>query len=264
MLFFASALAAPDAPPAEVAPPAAPTWQVLPNVRAALDIVLADRPRVLGVGELHATTDGPKVPSTMSYFTNEVFPIVAPGASDLILETWRLDGRCGPQEEQVATTVETETKRPEATKSDLVVLAETAIALDVRPHDLAITCEEYATLLRPDGTVIYDTLLRLLTAKLGDFALLGLDTPDAALIIYGGAVHNDRAPRPELAAWSYGPRAAEKGGKAYVELDLYQPELVTGAMVEPAWEPALKEAGKKHVVLVRRGEGSWVLLLPKG
>ena len=274
MLLLASALAAPETPtasdlpaaPATVAstaPPAEPTWQVLPDVRAALAVVLADSPRVLGVGELHATTGGPKVPSTMKVFTNEILPIVAPKTSDLILETWRLDGTCGAQEEQVATTVQTETKRPEQTKSDLVVLAETALALDVRPHDLAITCDEYATLLRPDGSVIYDTLLKLLTTKLGDFAEMGFATPDASLVIYGGAVHNDLVPKPEYAAWSYGPRAAEKGGTGYVELDLYQPELVTGAMVEPAWEPLLAKAGKKNVVLIQRAPRSWVLLLPK-
>ena len=103
----------------------------------------------------------------------------------------------------------------------------------------------------------------LLTTKLGDFAEMGFATPDASLVIYGGAVHNDLVPKPEYAAWSYGPRAAEKGGTGYVELDLYQPELVTGAMVEPAWEPLLAKAGKKNVVLIQRAPRSWVLLLPK-
>ncbi|MFZ5480197.1 MAG: hypothetical protein ACOZNI_25765 [Myxococcota bacterium] len=243
-----------DAPPTE-----GPAPRVFPSVAEALAVVLADAPRVIGVGELHATTDGPAVPTTLSRFTRDVLPLLAPRATDLVIETWRLDGRCGAQEEQVVAQVEADTKRPEATKSELVLLVEAAVALNVRPHDLALTCDEYAAVQGPDGNIVYDALLKLLGGKLGEYAARASETPGATVVIYGGAVHNDVTPREGLEPWSYGVAAAARG--SYVELDLYQPELVGEAMREPAIEAGLAAVGPKQVVLVERGMGSWVLLL---
>lgn len=273
LLAISSACRTPAAPPEEPASPEAteataspdtaplPPHRTLPDVGAALDVVLAGNPRVLGVGELHATTDGPAVESTLARFTRDVFPRLAPHTTDLVIETWRLDGRCGAQEAEVAEKVETETQRPPETKSELVLLVEAAAAAGVRPHDLALSCDEYAKLQGPGGEVVYGELLRLLGGKLGEFATKGLETPDATVVLYGGAVHNDVYPREALAPYGYGAAARAKGRAAYVELDLYAPELVQGALVEPAWAPLLASAGPDHVVLIERGEGSWVLLL---
>lgn len=243
-----------------------PAHTVYPNVAEALAPIVARKPRILGVGELHATTDGPTIESTIARFTRSFLPVLAPNTSDLVLETWRLDGRCGATEEVVASTVQADTKRPEATKSELVLLAEAALAADVRPHDLALTCAEYGTLTGADGEIQYDTLLRLLTGKLQAFAVLGLDTPDAALVLYGGAVHNDLRPSAEMAAWSYGPAVAAKGGASYVELDLYVPELISDTLLEPEWAPLLAVTGPDRVVVYERPEGdtgarSFVMLL---
>ena len=79
-------------------------------------------------------------------------------------------------------------------------------------------------------------------------------------MLYGGAVHNDIVPREGLEAWSYGAAARAKG--AYVELDLYQPELVGDALKEPAWAPLLDVTGPDRAILYRRSEGSFVMLLP--
>lgn len=256
------ACAEPPAPlPVESAPPALPPHHVYTTVADALAPILALHPKVLGVGELHATTDGPALRSTMARFTKDFLPILAPTTSDLILETWRLDGRCGPTEEVVATEIQTDTRRPEATKSELVLLAEAALAANVRPHDLALTCDEYGSLTGPDGQIVYDTLLRLLTGKLQDFAMKGLDTPDAALILYGGAVHNDLKPKPEMAAWAYGPAVAARGAESYVELDLYVPELVTETLTEPEWAPLLAATGPDRLILYERAPRSFVLFL---
>ncbi len=267
---LAPAAAPVAAAPASGAPEAKPTpWTALPpherfpTAAAALARVLASNPRVLGVGEVHAKTDGPAGPTTLARFTNELFPVLAPHTTDLVLETWRLDGTCGPQEERVATKVAEDTKRPEATKSELVLLVEAAVKANVRPHDLAISCDEYATLLGPDGEIAYDALLRLLTVKLGAFAQQGFDTKDATVVLYGGAVHNDVAPGEGLAAYSYGAAAAARG--AYVELDLYDPALVreSPALVEDAWAPLLQATGPDHVLLYQRRPDSFVLLLPE-
>lgn len=255
-------LACAAAPP-PVAAPTLPTHHVVPDVKAALAVVLAGNPRVVGVGEIHSTTDGPAGPSTIARFTRDLLPVLAPRTTDLVIETWRLDEACLPKAEAVATVVQEETHRPEATKSELVLLVEAAVALGVRPHDLAIGCDEYTGLLDPGGALATDALLRLLTAKLQDYALRGLEAPDASIVLYGGAVHNDLYPRSEaLAAYSYGVAAGAKGA-GYVELDLYDPALLRAspALVEEAWAPLLEKVGPDHVVLVERGPRSWVLLL---
>ncbi|MDP2315898.1 MAG: hypothetical protein Q8P41_23585 [Pseudomonadota bacterium] len=252
--------------PTAAAPPITaplPAHRVFPSAAAAVAFVLEARPRIIGIGEVHATTGGPAGPTTLARFTNTLLPVLAPTTSDLVIETWRVDGTCGEQAEQVVAQVETETKRPEATKSELVLLVEAAVALQVRPHDLAISCAEYATLSDPGGEIAYDRLLRLLTGKLGDYAQRGLDTPDATIVLYGGAVHNDVFPKEGLVDYSYGAAARAKGGEAYVELDLYAPELVRGnaTLVEPAWAPLLDLTGPDRALLYERGPGSWVLLL---
>ena len=248
------------------APPPPPPYRVFPSAAEAVSALLAEeQPRVLGVGEVHATTDGPAGPSILARFTDTLMPVLAPVTTDLVIETWRLDRTCGVVATQVVETVEVETKRPEVTKDEITLLAEKANALGVKPHDLVITCEEYGLLQDEAGEVDYDALLGLLTDKLGDYALRGLDTPGARLVLYGGAMHNDLHPREGMERWTYGPRARDHSADAYVELDVYAPELVAGMdlILEPGWAPLLQTAvGPDRAVLYARGPQSYVLLLP--
>lgn len=258
---------------AETAPPPAPLpepviteglpphW-VFPAGRDALPVVLASNPRILGVGELHASEGGPAAVVALAWFREALLPTLAPHTTDLVIETWRVGERCGEVEEAVAETVQEETQRVESTPSDLVLLVKAADAAGVRPHDLAFTCAEYEGLLAADQAVQFGTLMELLTVKLQAYALAAVDVPDATMVLYGGAVHNDVAPRRELVAYSYGVAARDRAGLDYVELDLYPPELVKGAMVEPAWAPLLGVVGPDRVVLHERAPGSFVLLLP--
>jgi hypothetical protein len=242
--------------------PGLPAHRIFPTAADALAVVLADNPRILGVGELHNTAGGPAVEPAIARFRRDVFPTLAPYTTDLVLETWRLDGRCGEPEAEVAEQVETELERPAVVKDDLVLLVEDAVARGVRPHDLALSCEEYAGLLDEAGELAMDRLLGVLTRKLQEFALAAVGVPDATMVLYGGAVHNDVRPREELAAYAYGPAVSAAAGAAYTELDLYPPELVAGVMAEPAWAPLLDLTGPDRVVLFERGPHSWVLLLP--
>lgn len=242
--------------------PALPPHRLYRSSAGALAAVLADNPRILGVGELHNTTGGPAVTPAIARFREELFPTLAPHTTDLVLETWRLDGRCGAVEEEVAAQVEEQVERPAVVKDDLVLLVEAAVARDVRPHDLAVSCDEYAALLDEGGEIVMAGLLELLTRKLQDFALQAVDVQGATMVLYGGAVHNDLAPSAGLASYAYGPAVAARDAAVYTELDLYPPELVSGAMLEPAWAPLLRLAGPDHVVLYQRAPHSFVLLLP--
>ncbi len=274
MFFLAALVALASAAPPVVAPAPAlpapvapatgplPPHQVFPDVVAAMDVVLAENPHILGIGELHSTTATANVPSTLAVFTHELFPLLAPHLTDLVLETWRVDGTCGEPAAAVTAEVETQTERPPETKSDLAVLVEAAVAAKVRPHDLAFSCDEYKGLRGTDGEVQFGALLGLLTDKLQDYGVRAATTPGVTMVLYGGAVHNDLAPRPELARYSYATAVAAKAGKDYVELDLVQPELLTPTMTEPAWAPLLPTTGPDHVVLFERAPRSFVILLP--
>jgi hypothetical protein len=256
----AETAANPDAAPAATALPA---HREFPNAAAAVTAILARNPRVLGIGEVHATTDGPAVPTTMSRFTSQILPVLAPRTTDLVLETWHLDPSCRKPAEHVATQVQADTKRPEETKDDLSELIDASKKLGVQPHDLVIACDEYPKVLDGDGNVVYGSLLSLVTGKLADYAERGFSTTGAALVIYGGAVHNDVSPSADLAAYSYGVPARAKGGDGYVELDLYVPELIRASpsLIEPAWAPLLDATGPDRVLLYERSPGSYVLLL---
>lgn len=261
MLLFLLACGAPPPPPP---PYEGLPYESFPDAASAVRRVIASGPRVLGVGEVHATTDGPAVPTTLSRFTAELLPVVGPGTSDLIIETWRLDSTCGPTGEQVVEKVAEDTKRPEATVSDIEALANAAVAMGIRAHDLTITCDEYGTLLGEDGEIAYDRLLELLTGKLGDYAQRGLASADARLILYGGAMHNDIQPAEGLEPYSYGVAARQAGQDGYVELDIYDPALIRGkeSLLEPGFAPLLEGAtGPDHVLLYTRAPGSFVLLL---
>lgn len=240
---------------------ALPPHQVFPSSEEALRAVLAEKPRVLGIGEVHASEGDPPGPTTLARFTSRLLPVLAPATTDLVIETWHLDGTCGAPAEAAVAQVQEDTRRPDETKSELTRLVEAAQKQGVRPHDLDIDCAEYATFTEPGGRVSYDALLKLLAEKLGDYARRGVESPDATVVLYGGAVHNDRRPSAAVAAYSYGAAAAARGG--YVELDLYAPELVRGndLLVEPSWAPLLDVTGPGRAILYLREPGSWVLLM---
>lgn len=242
-----------------------PAHEVHPNTAAALSAVLEARPKVLGIGELHVTTADPGRTSTLSRFTSELLPVLAPRTTDLALETWRVDPSCFAAVE-VSAAVQEGTHRPPETKSELVLLVERAIELGVRPHDLVFACEEYARLTDEAGEVRYGELLSLVTARLQALAIEGLETPDATLVLYGGAVHNDVTPPERTAAWSYGRALHERGGAAYVELDLLDPAALRAKpdLIEPGWAALLDHTGPDRALLHPRGPQSWVLLLPEG
>lgn len=248
------------------APPPLPPHEVNASAADALAVVLAREPRVLGVGELHQQ-EGRRTPrTTLQVFTDELLPLLAPRTTDLVLETWVLDGTCGEVEEVVATEVPAETRRPPETEDDLVRAARRARELGVTPHHLTFTCDDYAAVLGDEGSVDLGRLMRRVTDGLRALALEGLATDDARVVLYGGGIHNDRQARPGFEEYVYGADVAAQGGAAYVELDLYHPDLVRSAatLPEEPWQRLLgRVTGPDRVVLHERAPGSFVLLLPE-
>ena len=253
--------------PAEPTPPALPPHRQLADAAALVTHIGAQGPRVLGVGELHQVVEGPQGPAAIDWFTDQLLPLLAPSTTDLVIETWVFEGSCGAQEEVVVEVLPEATNRPVETEDAIVRLARIARELGVTPHALELSCDDYDAVVGPDDEIVYDQLLAVMTRELGKLATQGLETPDATVILYGGAVHNDLHPRPALATYSYATALALlPGGEAYMELDLYPPAMAAAqtGFADEAWFPLIERAGPDHLVVYERDPSSLVVLLPTG
>ncbi len=225
-------------------------------------------PRVLAFGEVHELEGGPKATPAIRRFIDEMLAAV-PAKADLVVETWVPKGTCGKVEREVIGKVEEMTKRPESTETDVVRLLRLGKAAGMRPHILEIACATYETLKREDGSLDAVRLLGVVTRELERVIVKQLGAAaDATVVVYGGAIHNDRAPRQELAEFSFGKTVERAAGGRYVEIDLYVPEYVeTDAAITGApWWPRYLAAIRGHATQtarVRLGPGSYVLLFPR-
>src|SRR5438105_8957094 len=62
--------------------------------------LLSRKPRVMAFGEYHQIEGGAPVASAVKRFGDQMLASVAPSASDLVLETWVTEGKCGAVETQ--------------------------------------------------------------------------------------------------------------------------------------------------------------------
>jgi hypothetical protein len=257
----------PDAaPPVD---PSLPRYWVEPDAPAALARMLKGvKPRVLGVGEVHLVAGGPLVRSALARFTDDMFAGLGGRATDLVVETWVTDGRCGKAERQVTADVRATTERPPETETEIGRLLRRARELRIEPHVMTMRCKQYQALRSKTGEVDYDQLLQLIGGELHRNVRAVLDRrKDATVVVYGGSLHNDRQPNAGTAAYSYGEKLAGELGAGYVELDLYVPELVENddLLAGESWFPLLaRHTGPDKVVLVERSPGSYILLLQRG
>lgn len=246
---------------------ASPAATVYPTAAAALQAVLAVKPRVLAAGEVHQTTDTARVPSALRHFTRDMLPALrAAGATHLVVETWVTSGSCGETEKQAVAEVEKVTKRPRETESEVVTLLRSAKQAGIAPGILEMSCRDYQA-MTAGKEVDFDRLLRLTGQQLGIQLRAALARPDVGLVLaYGGALHNDLHPSAEVAAYSYGPAIAARAGGRYVELDLYVPELVEAnpTLRAQPWYQSYRRARRPgKVTLVQLGEGSYALVFPR-
>jgi len=236
--------------------------------RDAFAAVLATNPQILGVGEYHELQGAPKVASAIRHFTVEALPILDGGASSLVVETWMLNGRCGTVEKKAAQAVEKTTKRPKETEDEVTTLMGRTFDLGLKNHTLLITCDDYATMVAPDGSLDAEQSLLLMKRKVEELAIAirekeegGL--PGKMLILYGGALHNDLTPTDSDAPYTFGRSLQRETGGHYAELDLLVPEYVEKdeeLLSTPWFGPALAAARKGKTVLIRPSPGVNVIL----
>ncbi len=244
---------------------------VLASPAEAFAKVLAENPRVLAVGETHAQKDVENVTSATKRFTDGLLPALGGRASDLVIELWVGNPACVKKVEKVQKQQKdvTATQAP-TNQNEFMLLGDAAKKLGVMPHALVPGCDEYERILDAGGgdiDAMLSMIARLTARDVG--ALLDKSGDDASasrmIVAYGGAMHNDAAPRPGHEAWSFGPALVAKTGGRYVELDLIVPELVkdTDAWRAQPWYPHYrKEAHSKETLLFTTGPRSFALVFP--
>jgi hypothetical protein len=232
----------------------------------AFDYVLARAPRILAVGEAHAQKGTEAIESATRRFAERLLPRLQGRASDLVIELMIASGKCGTTEQKVREQQRPVTQNQTATaQNEFVTLGHRAKALGIQPHPLTPSCEEYGAVTRAgqaDVAVLLETVARITARQ----AKALLDNGKSAMVVtYGGAIHNDVAPRAGRESWSFGPELSGQIQGAYVELDLIVPEYVkdTEAWRALPWYDAFIKAPTSPAArLITTGPASYVLIFP--
>lgn len=240
--------------------------------------VLATNPRILAVGEAHAQKGTEHLASTTRRFTETLLPIVAPRASDVVVELWAPDARCMKEVAKVDTAQKQVTTVQAATnKNEYETLGFKAKELGVTPWLLRPSCDEFASLADAgDGavTAMLDLVRRLTTKKVRELLTRPTDGGPRTVLAYGGLMHNDLAPPPSTKDFAFGPDLAADA--PYTELDLIVPEYVKDAPTwqalpwSAAWPSIAAELARsddggaraRPTHLLRLGARSFVLVFP--
>lgn len=227
----------------------------------AIALILAENPRplVYAIGEYHQTRNAIATTSPLARFTREIIGMLEPFADHLVIEAW-LDASCwGNARDQVIAA----TQRGPTTQMEVLRLIDRSRRLHLQTHTLPLTCIEYDAVVDASGHVDFLLLLELITGKLAE-TTRALVAGGRAVIVYGGALHNDLYPRWPLEPLSYArPLARELGGHV-LEIDLVVPEVVASMdmiRAEP-WFPLLGRASPDRVIVWQRGPASYVVILP--
>ncbi len=239
-----------------------------PSAADAFDHVLREQPRVLAIGEAHAQAAGPKAPSSTQRFMADLLPRLAPRASDLVIELWLANGSCGKVEQQVEKQQGAVTAPQAATnQNEFLELGHRAKALGIMPKALVPSCEQYQKIAKagPDDIAEMLTMLKVVTEQ-DVKALLEKRAPERLIVAYGGAMHNDIAPREGREDFSFGPALTEATGGRYVELDLVIPEQIKDSEAWRAlpWYPHYRrESAGKGAYLYSWTPHAYALVFPK-
>lgn len=242
------------------------------TVNEAIAVVLAKKPLVIGIGEAHAQKGTEDIPSTTKRFTEQILPTLQGRASFLAVELMLPNPKCQKETKQVAKQQKPVTEpQAETNQNEYVVLGKRAKALGIVPDLLRPSCDDLTRITQAgagDIGVMLETIAKLTretaVAELGRNKQAGKQ--DLMVVAYGGALHNDVAPRPGRETWTYGPDLAKATGDRYLELDLIVPEYIkdTDTWTSLPWFKHYDrdKLGDK-VVLFSPTPTSYVLVFPK-
>lgn len=153
-------------------------------------------------------------------------------------------------------------------QNEFVALGHRARELGVTPYILRATCEDLEAIAQAGDDavlVMMETIARRTTLEFERHLRAGSTEAPPLVVAYGGALHNDLAPRPGREAWSYGPGVRDLTQGSYTALDLIVPEHITdsdGWRAFP-WYSSIPELDEHSAVLLEVAPRSWVLFFPK-
>ena len=244
--------------------------QLFDTATEALAFILKTDPLVLGVGEAHALKGSEGIESTTSRFTNQLLPVLADRASDIVLELMEPDPSCLKATEEVRKEQRQVTKeQATGNQNEFVTLGTRSKEAGVTPHILYPDCVQYERILQAGDDSIFvmlETIATLTEEKAKAILLRNRKRgAERLVVLYGGAVHNDLAPREGRGAWSYGPAMAAHTDGRYVELDLIVREYIKDTDVWrslPWYLHFDKQAHPGQVVLFQPTPGAYVMIFP--
>ena len=247
--------------------PTAAGVSTFPSAAAAVRSLLASDPRVVAFGEYHQNKKTARIPSALWHFTREILPALrAAGATDLVAESWITTGSCGEVERKAVAQVDKAIQRPASTEDEVVTLLRRAKESGIQPRILQVACKDYQA-ISGGGRLDFDRLLRLTRDQLETQIRTALQRPGSRLVVsYGGALHNDLHPSPDLAGYAFGDAIARAVDGRYLEIDLYVPEYVQQDMSirrEPWYQQFRRAYRPGRVVVIPRGPGSYALVFPR-
>lgn len=237
----------------------------------ALQVVLASKPLVLGVGEAHAQKGMEGVDSAAKRFTERFLPALKDRASDLVVELMLPPKGCKPAEEKVRTAQREVTQQQAASnQSEYVTMGEAARKLGIVPDALRPSCADLDGAAKAGDQAVLtmlEVIARLAGAKAKELVARNQKLgADKVVVLYGGAIHNDVSPGRERLAWSFGPDLAAATNGRYVELDIFVPESIrdSRSWKEMPWYHAYDpSAHGGSTVLFQTGPASWALIFPR-
>lgn len=239
------------------------TYREFTDTGVAITALLDDAgpAKVYAVGEYHPTRKTPGA-TPLTRFTTDILDHMLARSRHLVVEAWT-DTGCGGDGDRAQRQIAHTIGRPPAHTTDIEALVMKSARNRLATHGLQMTCIERGALLDALGRVDFLRLLELVTEKL-QTTTKALVSDDRAVIVYGGALHNDLYPRWPLEPLSYArPLARELGGHV-LEIDLVVPEVVASMdmiRAEP-WFPLLGRAAPDRVIVWQRGPASYVVILP--
>ena len=242
--------------------------QLFDSPEAAFQALLKKSPKVLAVGESHAQKGSEAIRSATHRFREQLLPLLKDRASDLVIELMVADGKCGQDEKKVAEVQKPATDRQAGSnQNEFVLLGTKSKSLGIRPHVLHPSCDDYKAVVKagPNGIEQMLTMITDLTADLTQ-RLLKRNAEagqDKLVVAYGGAMHNDVAPRPGREPFSFGPKLSALTKNRYLELDLIVPEFIKDNASWRAlpWHPHFdRTAHPDKVTLFNPAPGAYVLI----
>ena len=239
---------------------------------AAMRAALTGDAHVVAIGETHAPK-GATAPSSARRFADELLPLLQGRASDLLVELMMPPQGCAAAAAEVRQKQAPATSQQAPTnQNEYLALGERARTLGIVPDMLRPTCADMDGVRDAGDDAIeasLEMIARLSTAqaeKLLDRDARSDADRGKAVVVYGGMLHNDLAPPPERAKWSYAPALDAKTAGKLVAIDLVVPEY----MVDDAtWRslPWFSHYDRARLgaktTLFRLSEKSFVLVFPE-